>query len=45
MRTFAMCPFLSRVIQQIVYLGLKECVAIRRQGFAIRREFNCIVQR
>ncbi|KAJ7358954.1 hypothetical protein OS493_019858 [Desmophyllum pertusum] len=35
----------QRVIHQIAYLGLKECIAIRRSGFAIRRDFDCIVKR
>lgn len=36
---------ICRVIAQIAYLGLKECLAIRKEGFAVRREFNCIVRR
>ncbi|XP_078343654.1 unconventional myosin-If-like isoform X1 [Oculina patagonica] len=35
----------QRVIHQIAYLGLKECLAIRKEGFAVRREFNCIDKR
>lgn len=36
---------LCRVINQIVYLGLKENIKVRKTGYAIRRDFDCIVKR
>lgn len=35
----------QRVINQIRYLGLKESIVIRKTGFAIRRNFDCILRR
>ena len=34
-----------RVVHQIAYLGLKENIEIRKIGYAIRRDFDCIVKR